>query len=189
MTEIEIVEGLVAKAPRLIAGWTSSAARCIAATAIGIRVLAEFSIRADPMSVSVRVLNEACVRWLASGRKGDPKLLGCYDLRVATDTDPVGRDTWNGHLVVYVPLLSTIIDLDLQQMSRPARGIVLPEAASLDWKDTDGHHEYRTPDGSLIAYGHRRIDRSWQSTSDWLLRQTPRFDSAVAEIVREIRRT
>lgn len=170
-------------------------ARCILATAVGVDVLADFGIDARPLSVDVWVVNAAWLAWqddptpgvsqpadawMLAGGVGQPK-----DAPSQAPLVPKSLKPWDGHLVVEVPSSGLLLDLDLRAMTRPTKGIILPDAAAFTWDGLSG--TYEIPGGGAIRYLAQRGDRSWEQANDWK-RKDWRKTRFVDPLIKAIRR-
>lgn len=85
---------------------------CVEAGCIGVGVAAAFGYAVEPIPVAVQVTN---------GREATvlPALSG---MRVGQRR----RDGFEGHLVLYFPGISTMVDLTARQFHAPSRGLLVP---------------------------------------------------------------
>jgi hypothetical protein len=106
---------------------------CIASTRITIRVMREFGIFAEPLSVIFIVGNAEWRRRIIENQEPwpDPKdiykwceMTGAWSVGVGNGRKREGG--WPGHLVAYLPKHNFIIDASIDQANRPAKGIILP---------------------------------------------------------------
>lgn len=195
MTRLKVLKRLVRFAQPVLQRERLEHARCILATAVGVDALAAFGIPARPLSVDVWVVNQPWLdwrdrdpegpqpadAWLLAGGVGQPK-----DAPTAPPLVPRSLKPWDGHLVVEVPSMKVLLDLDLRAMARPTKGITLPDAAAFDW-DGVNDQTYRIPTGGAIRYAAQRDDRSWEQANDWK-RQDWRKTLFVDPLVRAIRK-
>lgn len=195
MTKSKIVSRLVSDVPVIIDLMFDGRlehSRCVMATAVGVDVLAAFNIEARPLSVKIDLLNRAYVEFLNGTLAGDPESHGAWRL---TGGDPSLEDRltaktqvpqpvkpWHGHLVVEIPAMEMLVDLDLRQMNRPQKQIVLPSAAGFRWDGVSGAY---VVNGNVMQYVARRDDVSWEEAPDWKYRQT-RWPVCVSACVRSI---
>lgn len=121
---------------------------CIASTRIGINVLAHYDIEAEPLPVSAMVLNKYAANLLLSDRDrferelaaadpdewGGPWSIGLGAAKPpGIERNPHG---WEGHLIIEIPTTRTFVDLSLDQVSRPHKGMRLkPLAFTLEDDD------------------------------------------------------
>ena len=198
MTTSKVIRRLMAALPAVFAQREADGrmkrSRCILATAVGIDVLRAFDIKAVPMSVQLDVLNPAWVTWVNEGKPGgQPTLMarGGYALSAGYPagagfttalTEPAG---WDGHLMVYLPAQAALLDLDAQQLNRPAHGIQIPVALML--KTAGDISEFDTPGGGRMFVKAKPADQSFERAPDWWDRSR-RWD-LVQDITRAIRKS
>lgn len=194
MTRGKVIQRIIELQPVIFERQLGTPNRCILATSVGIDVLAHFGIDARPLSVKVQILNAAWVKWIRAGSPGGATLVGQMALKnaggwavVAGDEDgPEERPGhWNGHLVIELPGLRAVMDLDLQQMARPQKGIVIPPAAVFHLADEHGG-EYQTQDGGLVQITAKRGDESFRVARDWADQAKRR--PLVDQVIRAIRK-
>jgi hypothetical protein len=145
--------------------------RCLNGTRVCIDVLKHFNVRAKPLSVDVLVANLAYAsRCMRGGLPKDDaeleewKAAGAWAVgldKLPSPDDDV-RGVWPGHLVAIAQ--DWLIDSGSVQMSRPAKGIILPDIfvcpvskRFLKGKDT---LSFRDKDGTVIIYD-KRDDKSF----------------------------
>lgn len=141
---------------------------CVLASRVAIDVLSHYGYAASPHPVAIMASND--VRWQAmqSGRDG-PWVDKAGGYSVGVGRLPTSNET--RHLVVVVPAQLKMIDLSLDQFSRPEKGIPLqptwfdihPEwssgsSASMALKSAHGVHLY---------YEHGQWS-AFASSVDWL---------------------
>ena len=137
MTRGVIAARLVAAIEPTLAPLCLPSARCVATTAIGVEVLARFNIAAEPLTVALCVHD------------------GSRRFRVPR------------HVVVRVPALAMLLDLDLQQCRRPDFWSAnLPAAVALDWHGTPAVYAL-SPDGPWLDYQPTPADQFWATWPDW----------------------
>lgn len=181
---------VVEEAPRVFARMPLTRSRCVFATAVGVEALRELGVAAEPASVRTVLFNAAMRAWLEEGSPGGEEEAirrGGYVLETEkNDADPIdwtaGR--WRGHLVVRAA--GHLVDLDLQQMNRPQRGIRVPDAAAFAWPEGSERRSYELPGGLLLGYELLPADRSFELVGDWRL-DKPEKREAVAALVRAAR--
>jgi hypothetical protein len=192
MTRSKALARLVAYAPPVIAAHAKPQPRCVLATRIGLDVLSALGIAAAPMPVVLDAANAAYFEWCEAG---EPDGFEGYRARRCwlMSNDPRKRglqlrraiaNPWPGHLVLRVQ--DQIVDLDLQQLARPAFGITPPPALMLPWP-SDQPAALATFEWGAVAY--RRWPEThmlpeYQQSVDW---RGP-YDHIVKPLVRAIRR-
>lgn len=188
MTPRKVLARLVEFGPQVIEPWTRIPNHCVLATAIGIDVLARFNIPAEPLACEVKLANRA---WLAGVAACPPDLepdwvaLGARGAwLVATDTPGlVGPGMWAGHLVISLPHMGAVLDLNLGQMNRPTKAIEVPSAALFPF--TPPRVVYDLPHGCELAI-QVSADTSWRGAPDWF-DESRRFN-VVDELTRAVRK-
>ncbi len=176
MTPSKVVRRLVSYAPAVIAQWSKpDYPRCILATRIGCDVLRAFALEAAPLPVVVDVANARFFEWAAQGGTREQFLeRGCWLItnepkdhfdELPPQVPRPARGT-NQHVVLHVPRLGVIVDLDLRQMQRPQKGIVPPDAIMLPWDGVET--------GQAFGWGGVRyrpwpteVASDWQDAGDW----------------------
>jgi hypothetical protein len=169
---------LVHGRPLILKRWPPSS--CIGSTRIALDFLRELGVRAYPMAVRVVIANEPMARrWQAGlvGRDQQEGLRwlaedGSYSLSLGyapEHYDPARE--WPGHLVCVVdgPQGAVVLDLSLDQASRPQHGVHLRPhvfCASRDWLADDAEH-WEEVDGSLLAYKVDRENTEYLRSPDW----------------------
>lgn len=129
-----------------------SADCCIAATRIGVEVLAKFAIEAEPYALIVDVMNAPMAEWMAAGGQGAPPA----DARVVSiDYLTESLKGYPGHMVLTGQADGEwfLLDLTVQQFERVEKGIHIPEAflASLP-EFPPNESMWSLPDGGAILY-------------------------------------
>jgi hypothetical protein len=181
MTPSKVINRLMRDLPPLLAHTVLSRNRCILATRLGIDALAHFGIEAVPRSVSTAVANDHYVQWHIDSVDAvtpiePPATAHCVWVGVtADDVQPNGVDetakTWNGHVVVYVPARTLMLDLDFQAFARPAKRLALPPAVAAEWPpDLDViNYQQRDARGRPFVAHYERADGNTGYTvaADW----------------------
>lgn len=161
---------------------------CIIGTRICIEAFEAFGHDAEALPVRVFVANTA---WMEG--------------KVGPDFDPLDRATWaegawtvgmgfrqgedkTGHLMAHCG--DTLVDLSLDQASRPAHGIVLPPAlfkTPPGFREGTAGCEYKL-NGCLIAYVRApETDRWWSRSPNWGRRDAKPRREIVATVIRAVR--
>lgn len=110
---------------------------CIASTRIGIDVLDYFSVASAPLALQVLIFNEEAIQLLEGGMtmeelaahmRGIPleQEGGPWSMGVGLGGDPE-PNKWPGHLVIAIPQTRSMIDLSIEQASRPHKGLPFRE--------------------------------------------------------------
>lgn len=176
MTRTKILRRVVQYAPRIISQWARYNGRCVLATRVGYDVLRACGIEAEPIAVIIDVANAPYFAWAAHGGTRDEfRASGCWLI----SNDPVTpmdelppqvprppRGT-NQHLVLHVPAVAALVDLDLRQMARPQHQILPPDAIMLPWDGAEtgqawgwGAVRYRPWPADVVA-------PDWRAVKDW----------------------
>lgn len=179
MTRLKTIQRLAKLQPAVFDRKKLAPSRCILATAVGVEVLGRFGVQARPLSVKLDLVNAAWVRWVQAGKPGGQAAalkMGAWALAAGYPPEAWGvqpnavakpeRGGWDGHLVVEVPGNQCLIDLDMQQLNRPDKGIIMPDAAVLHLVEPDVG-TYTTPDGGMLRVEAKREDLTFQAARDW----------------------
>lgn len=148
--EVLVALAEVGRGPILDAGFNRRS--CIASTRIGLDVLDYFGIKAEPLPLFVLLLNgEALDLWES----------GMSQAEIAIEMQKQGRDEpggpwgigigaeiensvdWAGHLVIAVPQERALLDLSIDQASRPHKGLPIKDKGLLIPVDDDDWWEGR----------------------------------------------
>jgi len=108
---------------------------------------------------------------------------GVYSVGIGFGAPGMAADRWPGHLVIQAGK-HYMLDATVDQASRPARGICLPEMVLLDSVPLDfwrggGAAVTTSPDGSAIRYEPDPANTSYRDSPGWQLR--PHVEGAVFE--------
>lgn len=137
MTTQNVLTALAQYAPSEIRAISKPGPACILATRVGVSVLENFRIVAEPFPVEFNVFNDAWREW------GDANFVGGSEEQLRRGAhlltnmpnwpggtlpqlNPARGRPWDGHLVLRVD--RWLVDLDLAQCSRPTKQIFLPPA-------------------------------------------------------------
>jgi hypothetical protein len=156
---------------------------CIAATRMGLEVCRYFGIAARPQSVRMMAVNALARAAITAGEEPD-WAAGAWSVGIAGNGQPQTPGGWDGHLVLVAD--RTLVDLSLDQASRPAKDLPL-NAATFRLDDTFDHGEwvhYRLGPAT-VSYQQTR-DLTWRTSPDWQARDR-RWREPVARIIRTIR--
>lgn len=181
----KVVESLVRVARPIILEMFNKDS-CIASTRIAIDALRYFGIAAVPMALSATIYNACAVEEFGQGeaitsianfqsalRVNEPS--GAWSVMIGTglsEKDP-NNPTWAGHLVAVIPETTVLIDLAIDQASRPSKSIDLePFCLQIPqkewWKGTDPIVEFTDISGSLLVLDRRCPDPSgYLSSPNW----------------------
>jgi hypothetical protein len=169
--EVELFDALVSVARPAIRT-SFSADSCIASTRIGLDVLSYFGITGQPLPVCLVAANSAANTLVVVGGEpiAEPTVPGAPAHMVTVGT---GTGEWSpGHLVIAIPTLQVLIDLSLDQASRPAYGLTLrptwwhiprPEF----WNDTEPQITLARADGVTLTYHRHPEEREFARSPNW----------------------
>jgi hypothetical protein len=189
--EVELLDALVIMArPAILAVFSTDS--CIASTRIGLDVLAYFGITGQPLPVRLVATNPAATTLVTVGTEptGEPTRPAAPGRMV------LGTSTgqWNpGHLAIAIPTLQVLIDLSLDQASRPAYGLTLrpawwhiPQAEF--WNDTNPQITLARADGVTLTYHRYPQEREFAQSPNWrrTSSNTPRGPAVFRQITAAI---
>jgi hypothetical protein len=159
---------------------------CIATTRVTIDVLAYFGYTGQPLAVKTAVFNQHAWRLLHAGVPVSewPPEAHSIGIGGAGQHRP-GR--WDGHLVAVTT--THMIDGSLDQMSRPARGIILPGPGVFEIPAgrrgaSPGTLTFRRGDGTVIMY-EPIPDDLWRRSVNWSAK-TPDIRRAIGTAIRTL---
>lgn len=187
----QILALLTAQARPLILDYWG-AYSCIASTRIAIDVLAEFGIAADALPVHAYIFNAPLWKRLEAGECPEAREIerlyevdGSWSIGLGFGGD-MGENKWPGHLVALVRRPQVIVDLSLDQASRPERQIHLaPIVAPADQSFLAGAGQLvGSVNDTVIAY-ETIEEHGYLGSPDWKERE--RHRRVVPEIVERIR--
>jgi hypothetical protein len=145
---------------------------CVLSTRTGLTVLRYFGERARPQAVRFAAFSPKAVVTLeidpAAGVLGHSAghSVGVSGTGII---DPVtGR--WDGHLIIRLGRRPELVDLSLDQASRPDLDLPLaPTVAPLDesWDTPKGHCAVTRSDGSVLLYWPLAGPAVWRESPDW----------------------
>lgn len=148
---------------------------CIAATAIVLETLGAFGYGAVALPVETRCINRPLADWMRS-RVGPPPRDGWeVDLGLVESAALPGKggrtEGKELHLVAFLPDAGTLVDIALDQASRPAKGLDLGPtlfSANAERIGTFLRGEpigWTTEEGALLMYRLRPPDVTWWRSS------------------------
>lgn len=188
---VEVVRLLVEMArPMILRRFRPSS--CIASTRVAIDVLARFGMPAEPLPVTVYICNEIFARHVE--RVGQPateeearrlfEVDGGHTILIG-DRPDADTQGYPGHLVCLLrPDL--MIDLSIDQATRPQKGIVLrPFAVPVTADFVDGRSARVVGQNGCVLRYQRHPHRGFKNSGDW--RDASRTAPIVDEIARKIR--
>lgn len=179
-----LVEALAEVARPIIRDHYPDVGACIEATKIGVAVLADVGVPAAPITVQTVAYNPAAAQLLRTNPDGlqaamaaaDPgDLAGPWLVGVGMRGQrPVAQDRWPGHLVIGVRRHGLVVDLTVDQASRPARGMTLGPAVfavppdDLWWSGGVTHGFQAGDTGQcVLAVTAHPADMSYRVTPGW----------------------
>lgn len=190
-TDAQIASLLAVVAPAPIAeAFAETPARCIVATAIGLEALRFFGVKAEPFPVGLTIYNAALVQHLDGGGVPGARIEGghvltTFDNQRQRIITRAGRPYWRGHLVIHLPAARALVDLDLQQLRRPEKGISVPDAAVFNYAEHSIQSQGFRVNGCMLRYM-PSDDQSWRTSSDW--RSGARHSrDVIGRIIREMK--
>lgn len=159
---------------------------CIGSTRIGIDVLTYFGIKAIPVPVRIFVLNAEANRILeetgsyeelakavavpTKDDEGGPWTMGIGAPDTIPRPDGEDPNKWAGHLVIGLPEQSVIVDLSMDQASRPHKGLDLKcmwyDIDSRWWDLPDSEQRLSLPGGGVAGVQHLD-DESYRKSPNW----------------------
>lgn len=144
----------VVAAPIFAAEWRPDC--CLNGTRVALEVFRGLGLKARPMSVRAIACNASYLMALESHFKEHHPFAWAVMLDVEEVTDKPG---WPGHVVAVVEG-TTLVDSAAGQMSRPMKGLVVPQIVVAPWRDG---LELQLPlsEGAILAYDERKKDRSY----------------------------
>jgi len=164
-------------------------AACLNAARILREVFAGFGIKARTVAVDVLVGNAAYaadVQRLGHLPNARERSAGAWSVGIATEHP----STKVGHVVTLVR--GWIVDLTVQQFSRPAKNINPPEAFVAHVPPTwvGGEYNYRMRDGLFFAYKARPLDTRFEKMPGYQLNDlNKRAVAAVIKMIAEGRKS
>ena len=151
---------------------------CILVTRVAIEVGRYFGVDYEAMPVTIAVFNEAGWRLFREGVPNKDWPEEAWSVGTFCE-DTFSDRSWNGHLIVSGP--GVLADLNATQMSRPHRGIDLPNWISptpdgeppWTWSKDDGTHITIKPEQA----------RHYRQSRDWRIN----YKSLTSEVIRLIK--
>lgn len=194
---------------------------CIPSTRIGIDVLEYFGIHAKPLPLFVLVVNDAGIAMLDRGKTlndvvdeafkhtkeeaGGPWTIGLGAPYESRGGQLAEAGKWAGHLVIAIPQHRTLVDLSIDQISRPHKNItfteplvvVLDESSDPWWADEDPLYSLIVKDnaghdvGLLLDRGPNRPDpEGYRRTLNWRRKSASGdipFPHMTADVIRRMK--
>jgi hypothetical protein len=172
---------------------------CILTARVALEILKHYKVRARVVPLKIAVFNEKMVERI--GREGRPPKDEEESARWATEDGSWGlgighsglvmENRYDGHLAVLVhydvddpEIGGLLMDLAIQQASRPQRGIVLePLIATVPANFTAGEHFMASCNGCVVKYDYFPESTLWTEAPDW------RDPDRRAPIIERLRKT
>lgn len=181
MTRSKVIARMAAVAPAILDAWSkpnTGMGRCVLSTAVGLKVLAELGIAAEPLAVRVAVWNRAWASLPHPNATPEQRdAVGAWSVEVGA---PVAGPGWNGHLIIRAG--DVAIDLNSGAMHRPLRGLPVPPSLVFPWRPLGVQG---SDHGTGVSFLYEPIDdQTFQTAKDWNADHAP----VVRAIVRAIRK-
>jgi len=156
---------------------------CINTTRVMLEIFRHFGLTARPFAVRTMIFSKAFVeRADREGRipQSDEEVRlwcaepGVYSVGIGFGIADMPHGRWPGHLVVHAGQ-HYLFDATINQASRPARGIEMPDLLLLDevplafWRG-QGAAISNSPDGSIIRYEPDPANHGYLASPAWSLR-------------------
>jgi hypothetical protein len=174
MTPTKVVNRLMEFGPVVIRANARQGNHCVLATRIGIDVLQEFGIHAEPAAVRLTIVNATMRAYLNARPEPTATLTadevqaihatGAWALDVG-DGRAVG-DGWNGHLMIHLPKAQQLLDLNFSQFNRHDKDIRVSDAALFPWP-TGRTKGYWTKGGLGISVHLQPENTGYMTGPDW----------------------
>jgi hypothetical protein len=162
---------------RMLRRWAPDS--CIAATRIAVDVLAHYGIAARPQGTRVTAITHKLLDRQASGNFDGKLRAGEYIIKIG-NPESDRAVFYQGHVIALTS--KHLIDMSLDQASRPHKGLCLTNAV-LPW---DGKFPVTVWHDDLV-FGYVLFDdESFYQSPDWY--DTERHADLVADIIRKIGR-
>ena len=185
MNPNDLIEYLTTRGREIILE-TYTPRSCIASTQVGLAVLKAHRIKAWPVACRVDVMNEKARRVYEGEMAEDVAVtLGAKHLSIEGTglLSFGGMSEWDGHLVIETTDAAdqvVVIDLSLDQMSRPECGIVLTSTA---FHPPDNQWPVCWVERGITVLYRRIPSRAYRQARDWTHRDrwTPIVDRILQE--------
>jgi hypothetical protein len=172
MTTTKILDRLIRFAPPLLdANCKPGVGRCILATAVGLDVLRAFDIAAEPRAVHMKLAN---AQYIAARLRGaDPVTAVARGGHLMAPNEGLRSATsWGGHLVIELPTVGKLLDLDHGQFRRPAHGILVEDADLFDWPANTREREFVGVNRArlvitVVEDDYYQLSKDWTEPSRW----------------------
>lgn len=177
-------------APPIIEERAAVRNRCIMATALGLKVLEYFSIRAKPYPCRIAIWNAAWESLYEDlDRNPDKAKTMSREELSATgawirviDSQCTGPG-WSGHLVIRLAP-DLLLDLDAQQLAKPEKNIFVPTPAVLldHYSDKGEVYEHNGTRVMYAPHDNHAIAQLYTKAPDWI--KTPRDFQLIGATIR-----
>jgi hypothetical protein len=146
---VAVLRGLVKHGPAIISTHTNAHGRCVLASRVAFAVLQRHGIAAQPIAVQLTGMNRQYVEWVARhGTMEDFYTSGAWLVTNAPQWRKLlPQPRWPRwmvpyHVVLELPTLGALLDLDLRQTRVPDRHILPPDALVIDWDGRRAEHHW-----------------------------------------------
>lgn len=137
---------------------------CIAASAVLFEAATYFGHDANVLAVDTIAANPEAIAQLDAGTPVDDWPDEAWSVGTSHDERCGIPGRYDGHVVCIVD--GTLVDLTAGQMSRPKRGLVIPEVIVADGS-LASEGEIDLPGGHRITYVARPEQTGWKRAPDW----------------------
>lgn len=181
---------------------------CIASTRIGMDVLAHFGVAAVEMPLMAFLFNHEAIKLFEAGMTSQEigehvrgisveQEGGAWTLGVGAPGAPTvsGREGWTGHLVATIPDAGVILDLSLDQASRPQKNMLLKPCWFIVedeafWVDPKGRTTIINEAGAMMLDRDALGGTTYKASPNWKRKTStpaPIFRDVTGRIIRAVR--
>jgi hypothetical protein len=157
---------------------------CIASTRAVMEVLRYYATPARAVAVRVVVWNRLAAELTEQKIPKEEWPAEAWSVGIAGKSRWTGDGRWDGHLVAVTP--TRLLDVSMDQMDRPRKGIHLPPGAFVLPDDglPEGEFGFRRDDGIVVLY-EATGDGFFRRSSNWSGKH-PDIRRAVAAAIRQL---
>ncbi len=160
---------------------------CILSARVGQAALRYYGIDSKPLPVQVCAQNKMLAEQVDAGLEPDWDS-GAWGVGIDPDRAPESLVGWNGHLVLHLKHEASLVDLTLDQMSRPEKAIELRPlvvgGVTESWLRGGEDAVYHLDNEARVIYRHRPdLAGSWTHSPDW----TRNKKSLAGSVIRRMR--
>lgn len=168
---------------------TIASSRCIMASKVGREVLAYFGIVAEAVAVDMVVGNAVWWAWVTAGMIDAMPDEAWSVATVEVKTPTTGFD---GHVLLHLPAVPALLDLDFQQFARPKKGIIVEPTLLLPL-DAQAAERFRPggapllftqPGTGVVIHLERTARTDWRRSPDW---HTHHHRDLIGPIIRRLK--